>query len=599
MEGSRKSSRIYRPKVTPWLAVTLLLLFPSFIHGFWQESLIDSEESRQEVAGFNQGKSEELKAYDCKQAGPAYARSTVNGVVVWNRPDSFVTLGFALYYSRDCTAMRGKNKARPRVMMIFDTTRLRGMHVANLMRLGIQSECKSWQSVKVQEELLPGGSLAGLKPEELPGSVIHWDESRTPHVIRNAMTFINAVDYERFTRRRAVGNLLRAVLEKEIWFNAPDAEIPEDLGNMIEGLNQQIGVASSEIWDPPVSSLPGGADDLLLEVNDGYVAKAPPPRPPADDLLATALNLGVLDGSMTLDEIINQPIPMDDLLESFDAVPDQPEAKELWYRRIEARMMFNLRVLTNSWRILWAWQQARAEQASAADPEDANIAVEEDQQFGEENLLEGSPQEVEEQEYLVQDENTRPAQVGVPGTPMRARWAPIEGTNEATQDNLAPNEQEFDESYRVEIEDEPIEGNPMRIGEPATGNQLIEEVIPDNTQELEVQPDEISSNPLSGFPNFDVSALQFDDDFVTFDTGLMTDFGRRFRDHEELLREQRERFNALMGTNLIEGFEFPEQEENANIVQQAGLLEEDSDDDNSILSLKLTKKQKPNPGGGR
>ncbi|KAK6359999.1 hypothetical protein TWF696_001120 [Orbilia brochopaga] len=607
MKASRRRGGAVWPMTpTSWLLVPLLtsfLLYTPTVHGFWQDSLVRREEDvdRRETISNTQGRAEDKRPYYCKQAGVPYNRSPVDAVVVWNRPDSFVTLAFALYFGRDCTATRSRTqKALPQVVMVMDKRRLRGLHVANLVELGISPECKSWQAVKVQEELLPGGSLAGLTPEELPGSVVYWDGNGERQVALNAIKFINAIEYERLDRRRSIGHFLRAVLEMEIGSGGPNAPVPEDLQAAVENLNEQLGVPSgAEIWNPPVDSLPGGAEDLQLGVDDGYVPRAPPLRPELENRLAQALNVGAIDGSMTLQEIVDQPVPMDELLESFDDVPDLPAAKELWYRRIEARMMFNLRVLTNSWRILWAWQQAREE--VLAEQQAAGITAEENQQ-DEGNILEEEEEgEVEVEEVQVQDEDidTRPAQPEAvqPRPSQRAGWRLIENANEAAQDDTAVVDEQQDESYRVEIEEEPFEGNPMVVGKPATGNQIIEEATPENAPVSEVQPDEeISVNLGTRIRDFDNVAAQFDDDFRTFDPGLMMDFGRRLEDHEQLLRQQGLELDALMGTNLMEAFE-PPAGENAGTGTPAGFdmynLEEDSDDD-GLLSLRLRKKQKPN-----
>ncbi|KAF3902181.1 hypothetical protein ABW21_db0206989 [Orbilia brochopaga] len=605
MKTSRKKVRAIWPPLTSWLLVPLLLLSAPCSHAFWHDSLPHISRVEREPISSNQGRTEDTTPYYCKTAGVLYGKSGVDAVVVWNRPDSFVTLAFALYYGRDCTATRARGqRALPQVIMVLDKSRLRGLHIANLANLGISPECKSWQAVKVQEELLPGGALAGLNVEELPGSVVYWDADNNRQVVWDAIKFINAIEYERIERRRQIGHFLRAVLELEVGFGTPDAPepVPEDLRRSMELLNTQLGLPSgAEIWNPPVDSLPGGAEDLQLGVADGYVARAPLPHPDLENRLARALNLGAFDGSMTLDEIVNQPVPMDELLDDFDDVPELPAAKELWYRRIEARMMFNLRVLTNCWRIWYAWQQARDQVLS--EQGQADIAARRNQQNEGNLLIEGSPQEediqnvqdMQEVEEEAQAEDAQPAEVAaVPQT--RAIWRLIENPNQE--------EDIQDQSYRVEIEEELIEGNPMVVGKPANGDQLIEEATPNsnNADSLEVQPEETVRSLSDRIQDFDNIASQFDDDFRTFDTGLMEDFGRRFQDHEQLLRQQGLELDTLMGANLMTAFENPPEEQNTGrAAAGSAILEEDSDDD-GLLSLRLRKKQRPNPqgaGGGQ
>ncbi|KAK6526517.1 hypothetical protein TWF694_005100 [Orbilia ellipsospora] len=369
------------------VSIYAFLCLPQLIPAFWFEAAFGKGAffSRSSALKMGSGKPETRDFYSCGRMGELYLSHPVDGVVVWNRPGSFATLAFALYYGRDCIRVRGGFSAHPQVILLMDPLKLRGIHLADIQALGIQPECKSWQAVKVTAEVQAGGALHGLDPQRLPGSIVYWDRQGIRHVKRDGIKWINAVAYEELNERRSIGMLLRDVLERYLHPDLAAHPGAKGTKKLMEYVNTKINILGDELYTPPIGGL--WESDMTLPVNDTYdvIVSGPPVdrQPPATDPApatipdksgarykmrgASWLDIQDLDLTNTRTEthkpelIANRPVLKSALVRSFNRVPDRPEDKLLWYKLLEAQMVYNLKTFGTAARILWAWQKAWGE----------------------------------------------------------------------------------------------------------------------------------------------------------------------------------------------------------------------------------------------
>ncbi|KAF3906756.1 hypothetical protein AA313_de0204150 [Arthrobotrys entomopaga] len=370
----------------------LLLCLPQPTPAFWFEATIGKGSffSRPSALRVGSGKPEGLSYYTCGRMSETYLSHPVDGVAVWNRPDSFPTLAFALYYGRDCIRVRGGFSAHPQVMLLMDPGKLRGIHLANVEALGIQPECKSWQAVKVSREVQPGGALYGLEPQSLPGSIVYWDRQGIRHVKKNGIEWVNAIAYEGLDVRRSIGMLLRDTLERYLHPDLAGHPGAAEMKKLMADVNSKVGVLGDEFYVPQIGGLWEGNMTLPVrgDTYDVVVEKLPGGEEPQrqgpapnsapfviPDKAGTKYKtrgrswLDIQDLDLTNirtsthnpEFVANKPVLKSALVRSFNRVPDRPEDKLLWYKLLEAQMTYNLRMFGTAARILWAWQQAWGE----------------------------------------------------------------------------------------------------------------------------------------------------------------------------------------------------------------------------------------------
>ncbi|KAK6499444.1 hypothetical protein TWF506_004073 [Arthrobotrys conoides] len=321
------------------------------------------------------GKPDVDDLYKCVAASDLLRGEPMEGIAIWNRPYSQPTLAVALYYGGSCTRTLA-GTARPRILMLLDPTRIRGVHVVSLKAYGISQECKSWQGVRIQDELKEGGLLYGYDSSNLsPGSIIYWSEEGVRSLWLEAIKWINAIPYEPLNSKRQISQYLREIVEAHV-----NPEMAVDLGRqdtkvLIRNLNGFLGISGDDIKEPAVAkeNLPY----LKLDVDDSYEplqttsemlggnVQAPKVGPGAatkkksNSLIPNLEDL--MEDKTTIDDITGRRIPMKGLLDSFNHVPDNPDDKRGWYQRFEFQMTHNLEVLANAWRIFWAWEKAHSE----------------------------------------------------------------------------------------------------------------------------------------------------------------------------------------------------------------------------------------------
>ncbi|KAK6517526.1 hypothetical protein TWF281_004177 [Arthrobotrys megalospora] len=358
----------------------LLLLFPLTISAFFLETAINNGAyfSRDNALKTGNGKPEAKALYECFAGSETLHAHPVEGVVVRNRPDTQPTLALALYSGTACTRTRGKARpALPQVMMLLDPNRIRGVHVVSLKAYGIAPMCNSWQGVKIQEELKPGGALHGLDPKQLPGSLVHWDQNGFRTVEQNAIKWINAIPYEPLSAKRQTAQYLREVVEGHV--NPEIAADPKnvEMKALIKSLNTFLGISGDAVFNAPfpMEFLP----HLRLNIDDGYdlserTWQSGGPRAENMPFIRHTYekntqpaplmwSLGDLIGNdkITLEDIRSLKVPMEQMMLSFNRVVDTKENKRAWYHKFEALMEVHLQVLANAWRTFWAWQKANSE----------------------------------------------------------------------------------------------------------------------------------------------------------------------------------------------------------------------------------------------
>ncbi|KAF3309378.1 hypothetical protein TWF173_010920 [Orbilia oligospora] len=323
------------------------------------------------------GKPEVKGLYECIRASDLLLSNPTEGIAVWNRPGSQPTLAVALYYGSSCSKSH-IGKAKPRVMMLLDPDRIRGVHVVNFNVYGISPECKSWQGVRIREELRFGGALYGYDPSKLrPGSIVHWNEAGIRSIETEAIKWINAIPYEPLTSKRSISQYLREVVETHVNPEVAMDPVREDTKIVMRNINGFLGITGDAIKDHPLAKeyLP----QLKLEIDDGYeplivateglgsniqigeVGPAVAEQSKKINPLIWNLEALIANKRATAEDIANQEIPMGELLDSFNLVPDTPSEKRGWYLRFESLMTYNLQVLANAWRIFWAWERAQNE----------------------------------------------------------------------------------------------------------------------------------------------------------------------------------------------------------------------------------------------
>ncbi|KAK6510217.1 hypothetical protein TWF481_004933 [Arthrobotrys musiformis] len=361
--------------------LSLFFLFADTVCSFYLEAAVDNGEyfSRPYPLKSGNGKPEVQGLYQCITGSDLVRDHPLEGVAVWNRPGSQPTLAVALYAGSACTRTRVGGKSLPLIMMLLDPNRIRGVHVVNLKAYGLSPECKSWQGVKVQDEMKPGGALHGYdRPQLLPGSLVYWDSEGMRRVGVNAVKWVNAIPYEPLTTKRQISQYIRELVEVRV--NPGLAAAPEnaDAKVVMENINGFLGIGGDSIKDAPFSRefLPqlkmGIADSYepLQTIQDmiGWGVRLPIMAAGAQtlaakkpDQLIADLEALIADKKTTAQDIETRKIPMEELISSFNQVLDRPEYKRAWYQRFESQMTFNLQVLANAWRIFWAWEKANSE----------------------------------------------------------------------------------------------------------------------------------------------------------------------------------------------------------------------------------------------
>ncbi|KAF3932437.1 hypothetical protein ABW19_dt0200104 [Dactylella cylindrospora] len=227
------------------------------------------------------GRNPFTKAYKCGYASNQIRAENFNGAILWNRPDTLAFLGFAVYSGMTCHRSRiqgdrGRGgRAFPVAMMILDVDVLRGMHMMDLKALGVEVAVHSWQVIEVVRELEEDGALYGLRPDQLPGSVVYWDAQGDRQVAPNAVKFANGRSYEGLKSQHHLTFLLKEVLEREIFPEAAVTQEGMELSELLmDKLNEVVGIEGTELYLPAVVDLPEDQRDLMLPVanDDNYGA---------------------------------------------------------------------------------------------------------------------------------------------------------------------------------------------------------------------------------------------------------------------------------------------------------------------------------------
>ncbi|KAK6338489.1 hypothetical protein TWF730_002552 [Orbilia blumenaviensis] len=373
-----------------WTMLSLLPLLQA-TSAFYIEAAVGSGEyfSRAHPLKIGSGKPEFKGPYECGLTGEIFRLSEqpVDGVAVWNRPDSQAILALALYTGLSCNRSRGTHGQRPKIMILLDPNRIRGVHVVSFQQYELSAVCKSWQGVSIQEEMKVGGALHGYDhPKLLAGSLIYWDDAGIRTIELDAVKWINAIPYEPLTLQRQISQYLREVVEVHV---NPRLAVDSKYSGakiLMKSINGFLGIDGSEIRDPPF--LKEYLPQLKLDVDDSYESfKTVPgsmnsdgfgrgdPRntqsAPRKPQLIQGIDILGQDNA-GIDDIRRKKIPINEIIKSFNKVPDKLEEKRAWYRGVEARMAYNLQVLANAWRTLWAWEKANSELATTR-PENVGL----------------------------------------------------------------------------------------------------------------------------------------------------------------------------------------------------------------------------------
>ncbi|EPS37224.1 hypothetical protein H072_9118 [Dactylellina haptotyla CBS 200.50] len=198
----------------------------------------------------------------------------LEGALVWNRPDTPATLAFALYGQPDCKAITSRrNPRRPDAIMVLDMTKLRGVHRIGVRSLGLDFQLKSWQGIRVQDELLPEfegyeGLLYKIPADKLPGLIVYWDDKNRRRMKRAGVKWVNGTPYQGLEDPSLINQYLKEVMERELHLDV-DSDNPASKDRM-RAINAAVGIEGTQLANPPIED-EEESDEFILPVADSYI----------------------------------------------------------------------------------------------------------------------------------------------------------------------------------------------------------------------------------------------------------------------------------------------------------------------------------------
>ncbi|KAK6515475.1 hypothetical protein TWF506_007809 [Arthrobotrys conoides] len=220
--------------------------------------------------------------YDCHTTNTRNMNDpALDGAIVWNRPNEPAILGLAFYDDGACgKSMYAPSRGIPLAAMILDKRRLRGLHIANFKKLDNMEppavirnkRTMTAQAFRVSDEVKTGRFLRGIPPEELPNSIVWWDTAGKRHVLRNGVSWANAVLYEPLNQKKNIYRFIREIVERAI--NAKPDTAPGNSDYLMMTLNDEAGINIAEGQSRMQLMLPAPDPNLDLtlpnDTNDDY-----------------------------------------------------------------------------------------------------------------------------------------------------------------------------------------------------------------------------------------------------------------------------------------------------------------------------------------